>query len=140
MTDLVPKNALGSKNVKIVGADHANWRIKDAERSLRFYHDVLGLEVERENERSFVSVRVSPDFTLHLRSDPALDSSYTKCDDHLALVVVGVAPDALRARLEDVGLELERSSEQALGARGEGTALYIRDPDGYLLELKFYGS
>jgi hypothetical protein len=24
------------------------------------------------------------------------------------------------------------------GARGEGPALYVRDPDGYRIELKFY--
>lgn len=128
--------------MKITGADHANWRIKDAERSLRFYHEGLGLETfgleeHRRGERSFVSVRVSPDFTLHLRPDPASEP-YANSNDHLALVVEGVEPETLRAHLENMGLEIERSSEQALGARGHGTALYIRDPDGYLIELKVY--
>ena len=30
--------------MKITGADHTNWRVKDLQRSLRFYRDVLGLE------------------------------------------------------------------------------------------------
>jgi catechol 2,3-dioxygenase-like lactoylglutathione lyase family enzyme len=30
--------------MKITGADHANWRVRDLERSLGFYRDVLGLE------------------------------------------------------------------------------------------------
>jgi catechol 2,3-dioxygenase-like lactoylglutathione lyase family enzyme len=30
--------------MKITGADHTNWRVKDLERSLRFYRDVLGFE------------------------------------------------------------------------------------------------
>jgi catechol 2,3-dioxygenase-like lactoylglutathione lyase family enzyme len=49
--------------MKIVGADHTNWRVKDLARSLRFYRDVLGLEpfgleeFHRE-ERPIVSLRV----------------------------------------------------------------------------------
>ena len=30
--------------MKITGADHTNWRVKDLERSLRFYRDILALE------------------------------------------------------------------------------------------------
>lgn len=126
--------------MKIIGADHANWRIKDVERSLHFYRDILGLEACFVDERSFVSVRVSLDFTLHLRPDPAPELNYVGSDDHLALVVEGIDPEGLQARLENAGLRIERSSEQALGARGKGMALYVRDPDGYLIELKFYGS
>jgi catechol 2,3-dioxygenase-like lactoylglutathione lyase family enzyme len=29
--------------MKITGADHTNWRVRDLEASLRFYRDVLGL-------------------------------------------------------------------------------------------------
>jgi Glyoxalase/Bleomycin resistance protein/Dioxygenase superfamily len=32
------------KTMKITDADHTNWRVKDVERSLGFYRDVLGLE------------------------------------------------------------------------------------------------
>jgi catechol 2,3-dioxygenase-like lactoylglutathione lyase family enzyme len=130
--------------MKITGADHANWRIKDVERSLGFYRDILGLETFglrefREGERSFVSVRVSPTFTLHLRPDPKSSFGYVGDQDHLALVVEEVDPDTLENHLEDAGLEIERRFGSALGARGDGPALYVRDPDGYLIELKFYG-
>jgi lactoylglutathione lyase len=30
------------------------------------------------------------------------------------------------------------TSGSITGARGEGPALYVRDPDGYRIELKFY--
>lgn len=131
--------------MKITGADHANWQVKDVEKTLSFYRDVLGLETfglreYREGERSFVSVRVSPTFTLHLRPVPDRGFGYVGSQDHLALVVEEVDPDNLKKRLKDAGLEIEQSFGSALGARGDGPALYVRDPDGYLIELKLYGS
>ena len=131
--------------MKITGADHANWLIKDIEESFGFYHDILGLETfgleeYREGERSFVSVRVSPTFTLHLRPDPKPGSDHTASQDHLALVVEGVDPENLKNHLREAGLEIERSFGSALGARGDGPALYVRDPDGHLIELKIYGA
>ena len=61
--------------MKITGADHTNWRVKDLERSLRFYRDVLGfepfgLEEYRRQERPIVSLRVTPEFILHLPPTP----------------------------------------------------------------------
>ena len=130
--------------MKITGPDQANWQVSDVERSLSFYRDVLGLETfglreYREGERSFVSVRVSPTFTLYLRPVPDGGFGYSGSRDHLALVVEGADPDDLENRLKGAGLEIERSLGSALGARGDGPALYVRDPDGYLIELKLYG-
>src|ERR687893_2794876 len=80
------------KTMKITDADHTNWRVKDVERSLGFYHDVLGLEpfgldeYER-GEHPLVSLRVTPEFILHLRPDPTFEPVSTGGYDHLALVV-----------------------------------------------------
>ena len=129
--------------MKITGADHTNWRVRDVERSLRFYRDVLGLEPlgleeHRRGERSLVSLRVTPTFILHLRPDPDFGPVPTGGYDHLALVLEGTDPEALAKHLADSGVEIERSSESVVGARGEGPALYVRDPDGYRIELKLY--
>ena len=129
--------------MKIAAADHTNWRVRDVERSLGFYRDVLGLEpfgleeYER-GEHPLVSLRVTSAFILHLRPDPTFEAVSTGGYDHLALVVEGTCPDALAERLTDAGVEIERRSENVVGARGSGEALYVRDPDGYLIELKLY--
>jgi catechol 2,3-dioxygenase-like lactoylglutathione lyase family enzyme len=131
--------------MKIAAADHTNWRVKDVERSLVFYRDVLGLEpfgldeYER-GEHPLVSLRVTPEFILHLRPDPTFEPASTGGYDHLALVVEGTNLDALAEHLTDAGVEIERTSENVVGARGPGEALYVRDPDGYLIELKFYAN
>jgi catechol 2,3-dioxygenase-like lactoylglutathione lyase family enzyme len=129
--------------MKIIAADHTNWRVRDVERSLGFYRDVLGLEpfgleeYER-GEHPLVSLRVTPEFILHLRPDPTFETIPTGGYDHLALVVEGANPDVLAEYLEEAGVEIESTSENVIGARGSGQALYVRDPDGYLIELKLY--
>jgi catechol 2,3-dioxygenase-like lactoylglutathione lyase family enzyme len=129
--------------MKITDADHTNWRVRDVGKSLGFYRDVLGLEpfgldeYER-GEHPLVSLRVTPEFILHLRPDPTFEPGATGGYDHLALVVEGTDPDALSEHLEEAGVEIESTSKNVIGARGSGEALYVRDPDGYLIELKFY--
>jgi catechol 2,3-dioxygenase-like lactoylglutathione lyase family enzyme len=129
--------------MKITDADHTNWRVRDVERSLGFYRDILGLEpfgleeYER-GEHPLVSLRVTPEFILHLRPDPTFEATSTGGYDHLALVVEDTNPDALAERLKEAGVEIEGRSENVIGARGSGVALYVRDPDGYLIELKLY--
>lgn len=130
--------------MKITGADHTNWRVKDLERSLRFYRDVLGLkpfgvDEYHRGERPIVSLRVTSTFILHLRPDPSFEPGPTGGYDHLALVVQTDA-ETLARHLEDRDVEVEQRLEGVVGAQGEGEALYVRDPDGYLIELKLYGS
>jgi catechol 2,3-dioxygenase-like lactoylglutathione lyase family enzyme len=131
------------RTMKITDADHTNWRVRDVERSLGFYRDILGLEpfgleeYER-GEHPLVSLRVTPEFILHLRPDPTFEATSTGGYDHLALVVEDTNPDALAERLKEAGVEIEGRSENVIGARGSGVALYVRDPDGYLIELKLY--
>ena len=129
--------------MEITGADHTNWRVRDLERSLRFYGDVLGLEPfgleeYRRGVRPIVSLRVAPTFILHLRPNRSFVPGPTGGYDHLALVVEGADTETLARHLREVGVEIERRLENVVGARGEGEALYVRDPDGYLIELKLY--
>lgn len=131
--------------MRITGADHTNWRVRDLDASLNFYRDTLGLEPfgleeYQDGKRSLVSIRVTPDFILHLRPDPEFEASSTGGYDHLALVVEDAEPEDVAGYLKDKGVNIEHTSDNVLGARGNGTALYMSDPDGYLIELKFYDS
>jgi catechol 2,3-dioxygenase-like lactoylglutathione lyase family enzyme len=97
--------------MKITGADHTNWRVRDLEASLRFYRDVLGLtpfglEEYHRGERPLVSLRVTEGFILHLiptTEDFEPGTGY----DHLALLVEGTERDEVAAYLVNRGVLLE---------------------------------
>jgi catechol 2,3-dioxygenase-like lactoylglutathione lyase family enzyme len=130
------------RGMKITGADHTNWRVRDLEASLHFYRDVLGftpfgVEEYHRGERPLVSLRVTEDFILHLIPTPE-DFEPGSGYDHLALHVEGAQRDEVAAYLGSRGVEIEQRFDSITGARGEGPALYVRDPDGYRIELKFY--
>ena len=46
--------------------------------------------------------------------------------------------DSVRADFDLAGVELEMGPLELDGARGVGTGVYIRDPDGNRVELRYY--
>ncbi len=129
--------------MRITGADHTNWRVRDLGSSLAFYQGILGFEpfgVEEyeSGERTLVSLRVTEDFILHLVPDAEFEGGSDSGYDHLAFVVEGVNLDELSDHFESKGVEVEERFESIVGARGRGPAIYVRDPDGYRIELKLY--
>ncbi|MBV8952174.1 MAG: VOC family protein, partial [Actinobacteria bacterium] len=81
--------------VNVVGFDHVVLRVADVERSLAWYHDELGLELERvdawrRGEILFPSVRVDPTTVIDL----LLAERTGQNVDHVCLVI---APEDLDA-------------------------------------------
>jgi catechol 2,3-dioxygenase-like lactoylglutathione lyase family enzyme len=128
--------------MRITTADHVNLHVRDPEATLAFYQGVLGLQPERLDDfraakRPLFAFRVSEDFIIHVFPDAAYDRQ-PRGYDHLALVVEGASPQELIAYLQERGVAVEREFENLWGARGDGWACYLRDPDGYRVELKIY--
>jgi catechol 2,3-dioxygenase-like lactoylglutathione lyase family enzyme len=55
----------------------------------------------------------------------------------LCFVWPGTADDAL-AHVRSLGVAVEEGPVRRFGARGLGESIYIRDPDGSLIELLAY--
>ena len=122
--------------IRVTALDHIVLNVADVERSLAFYVDELGLapihvEEWRKGERFFPSVRVSADSILDLLAAPRTGDNV----DHLCLVVEPMDFDALIASGR---LNVEEGPATRFGARGDGTSIYFRDPDGNLVELRYY--
>ena len=122
--------------LRVVGLDHVVLNVADVERSLAFYCGELGLAPERVDEWRrgeilFPSVRVDARTIIDLLAVPRTGENA----DHLCLVVEPLDLDALKAsgRFEVVDGPATR-----FGARGNGTSLYVKDPDGNTIELRHY--
>lgn len=130
------KEALVAAAVTVIELDHIVLNVADVERSIRFYCDELGLEGERveawrRKEVFFPSVRVNAGTILDL-----LQTARTGVNaDHFCLVVAPTDFDALTASGR---FDVVDGPDRRFGARGDGTSLYIRDPDGNTVELRYY--
>lgn len=118
-----------------LGLDHIVLRVRDQSASQRFYIEVLGCALDHVNERiSLVHLRFGEQLIDLVPGDGAergragLDHFCLsiRCDDLKALA------EALRQR----GVPLEGDVADRRGAYGRGPSLYLRDPDGYRIELK----
>jgi len=122
--------------MRIVELDHIVLRVTDMDRSVAFYRDVLGmepvrLEEWRRGEAPFVSMRVTAGTIIDLQLGEVTGTNM----DHVALVVAG----ADLAELVASGRFGEVAAPRSLyGARGVGSGIYIKDPDGHTVELRTY--
>jgi catechol 2,3-dioxygenase-like lactoylglutathione lyase family enzyme len=120
----------------VTALDHLVLRCADVEATLRWYIDVLGLQPVRvqewrRGEVPFPSVRVDPGTIIDLVHGPVVDGRL----DHICLVVEPIDLDALAASGE---FDVVEGPATRYGARGNGTSLYVRDPDGTVVELRHY--
>ena len=116
--------------------DHLVLCCNDVDTTLAWYVNVLGLEpvrVEewRQGDSPFPSVRVSPSTLIDLIPGEAVDGRL----NHICLVV---APTDLLAMAKDRGLEVLEGPVPRYGAQGDGTSIYVLDPDGLVVELRHY--
>ena len=124
--------------IHVVGLDHVVLNVADVERSLAFYCDELGLAPERveewrRGEAPFPSVRVDNDTIIDLLAAPRTGENA----NHVCLVVEPVDLEAVKASGR---FEVVDGPGIRFGARGNGTSLYVRDPDGNTVELRHYGA
>jgi glyoxylase I family protein len=128
---------------KMTGLDHIVLRVGDLTRMRAFYEGVLGCTLEREQAaiglfqlragRSLIDL-----VTLHGvlgRMGGAGPGSEGRNLDHFALAVVPFDEPVLRAHLAAHGVEVVDSGSR-YGAEGEGPSVYVKDPEGNVVELK----
>ena len=131
--------------VKITEMDHIVLRVKDVEESLRFYTETLGMEAERVDqwragEVRFPSARLNADTIIDLfSSDQApIGKEGVKNQDHFCMVIEPTDMEELKAKFEGLGVDIQAGPGKRWGSHGDGTSLYIYDPDNNVVELRHY--
>jgi catechol 2,3-dioxygenase-like lactoylglutathione lyase family enzyme len=122
--------------VKAIGLDHVVLNVADVERSYAWYCEQLGLEGMRMDEWRrgevlFPSVRVDEGTIIDLLQTDRSGRNV----DHICLVV---EPEDLEAVKAAGHFEVVDGPDRRFGARGDGTSLYVLDPDGNTVELRHY--
>jgi glyoxylase I family protein len=117
-----------------LGLDHVVLRVRDQEVSRRFYTETLGCTVDHVNERiSLVQLRFGAQLIDLLPGERGPDGSGM---DHVCLSIRCADLPAVRNTLIESGVPVDGDVVERRGAFGTGPSLYLRDPDGYRIELK----
>tara|TARA_B100001540_G_C15524411_1_gene513986 strand:+ start:292 stop:717 length:426 start_codon:yes stop_codon:yes gene_type:complete len=121
--------------------DHTMLRVKDLEKSIYFYTKILGMRILRKNEypdgrftNTFIGYNSEDDgTTLELTYNWDQEEEYIKGNawGHLALKVSDVY--ATSSYLKEMGVEFTK--EPSPMKNGTRIIAFIKDPDGYVIEL-----
>jgi len=122
-----------------VRLDHVVIAVTDRRRADAFYRDVVGAEIVERDGRAFYRIGeqqlnvhatgVSPAAVARIPVAPG--------NSDLCFEWPGPIRDAI-THLARNGVPIETGPLHRQGARGQGTSVYFRDPDGSLLEFITY--
>ncbi len=116
--------------------DHVVLRCADRERALKFYVEVLGLSEERRIEKiGLIQLRAGRSM-IDLVPAPEKAGESGRNVDHLCLGVESDEFHDLLRFLRERGVETVGEPGTRYGAHGMGLSVYIRDPEGNVIELK----
>jgi catechol 2,3-dioxygenase-like lactoylglutathione lyase family enzyme len=121
--------------------DHVVIAVSDWERANAFYRDVLGAELVPLGPSRFAYAFGEQRLNVHGPGTDAGDlvarEPVRPGNSDVCLEWPGPAEEAV-AHLRRHSVPIEAGPVERPGARGVGTSVYFRDPDGTLLELISY--
>jgi len=140
---------------------HTSWTVDDLERSIAFYRDLLGFELIGRRERQGSAIETVVGFPkadlrmaflrvpgapvgisghhlelIEYRHPKGRKLDIRTCDTgsaHLALETTDIHAD--HARLQTAGVTIVSAPVTFDGVAGKVLACYLRDPDGFTIEL-----
>lgn len=122
--------------LKVAELDHVVLRCGALERTLDFYIRVLGLSVERRIAQiGLVQLRAGRSMIDLVPATQARSEDGANVD-HICLGVEAEDLAAVAAELRLSGVEVIGEPAQRYGSRGMGLSIYVRDPEGNVVELK----
>jgi len=134
--------------------DHVVIWVENTQRALNFYAHTLGFESVRENEylegkAAFPSVRINENtiFDVMARDQlpslipylPGGEGSAGSPINHICLSMTHKQYSRIVERLKACGVGLTSAGKNVFGAQGQAVcAAYFTDPDGNVIEIRYY--
>ena len=120
--------------------DHTIVPVRSREEAVEFYARIFGFE-DLGEAGPFLAVRVNDTFNLDFRGEEGFQNH------HYAFAMEPDEFEATFARIRESGISYGDGPQDnanmkgpgiTLGAKGDGKAVYFKDPSGHLLEIKAY--
>ena len=124
--------------IVVTELDHVVLRCRDQARMLDFYTRVLGLPEERRLEAiGLIQLRAGRSMIDLVPGAPAGFEGANV--DHVCLMLAPVDLEAVARHLAALDVETMGPPTVRYGATGYGPSIYVRDPEGNVVELKVPG-
>jgi catechol 2,3-dioxygenase-like lactoylglutathione lyase family enzyme len=125
--------------VRVESLDHLVLTVADIERTTAFYVEALGMQAVTFGEGRRALAFGQQKINLHQAGrefEPKAAHPQPGSGD---LCFVSAGPmDAIVEHLRACGVPIEEGPVERTGARGPMTSVYVRDPDGNLVEIATY--
>lgn len=128
--------------MKIVNLDHFVLTVNNLQQSLNFYHKLIGLPViEAQTNSSVVTLRCGHSL-LKLRQLQnkvgAIVAKHLSAGDFDFCLESSQKPAEIVAEFEKKKIPIALGPVTKHGSKGKMTSVYVRDPDGNLVEISSY--
>lgn len=123
-------------NAQFIGLRHAALHVRNVGRSMVFYRDVLGMQLEwKPDDKNVYLTSGSDNLALH-ELPPDREPGEVQTLDHLGFAVASPEDvDLWARRLQDQGIELARPLKTH---RDGARSFYFYDPDRILIQLIYH--
>ncbi len=122
----------------IQSLDHIVITCRDLDATIAFYTDVLGMTLETFGAGRKALRFGDQKFNLHRAGDPQVTDIYARSPAPGSLdfcLLAAVPLDEVMARISRHGVAIELGPTRRTGARWPIRSIYLRDPDGNLVEI-----
>lgn len=125
--------------MKIERLDHLVLTVRDVEATVAFYARVLGMQPVSFGAGRRALAFGQQKINLHPAEAPLMPYAARPTPGSADLCLITSTPiPELMAHLKSVGVAIEEGPVSRTGAVGPITSVYLRDPDGNLIEVSTY--
>ena len=122
--------------MRISHLDHLVITVADSERTVRFYRDIMGMTIEVFGDNRLAIRFGDQKINVHVAGREFQPHALSPAPGSADLCFISPVPvEDIIAGLKRDGMTIELGPVQRTGALGAVTSVYIRDPDGNLIEI-----